>query len=161
MPLPIGQNIKLFVTNCEHLNDGFIACMPMDSVKELLQIEKAIEDYGYRTKDMKYSPVKNELCLILVDKQWYRAAVAEQLSNRDEFNFYLIDYCRFEIKVSNENIRKMPKQFGKTRPKVHLCRILDRSSVKTQNIVKQAKVGSSITVSSIVLSNEQQFCLNF
>ncbi|CAO1419442.1 unnamed protein product [Diamesa hyperborea] len=161
LPLPTGQNITLFVTDCNHLDHGFIGCMPMDSVQALLQTEKAIEEYGFRTKDMKYSPIKNELCLILVDKHWYRAAVVEQLPNTDEFNFYLIDWCRLEINVSNENIRKMPKQFGNPQPKAHLCCIMDRSSVRTQNIIKQAKVNSSFTVTSIVLNKEQQFCINF
>lgn len=163
MPLPTGQDITIFVTDCSLLNVGFIGCMPKESVQELLQTEKAIEEYGFRTKDMKYSPINNEVCLILVDKHWYRAAVMKKLPNCDEYMFYLLDWCRLESNVSNENIRKMPKQFGSSLPKAHICKILDRSSVRTQNIVKEAKVNTTITVTSIELEGEgeQQFCIKF
>lgn len=159
MPLPTGRKMTLFITDCGLLDAGLIACMPMESVPELLQIEKAIEEYGFKTKDMKYSPIKEELCLILVDKHWYRAAVVDQVPNRDEFFFYLIDWCRLESNISNENIRKMPKQFGDPRPKAHICCILDRSSIKAQVLAKQAKGNPIFTVNSILLNDEQQYCL--
>lgn len=161
LPLATGCEITLFVTDCKHLNSGVISCIPADSIPELCQTKKTIEEYGFKTKDMKYSPIINEVCLILVGKSWYRAVVVDQAKVKDSFDFYLIDWCRMEVNISNENIRKMPKQFGNPKPRAHLCCIQNRTSTEAKNFINNAKVDLTFTVTSIELNDENQFCLNF
>ncbi|CAO1439831.1 unnamed protein product [Diamesa serratosioi] len=159
LPLPLGRETVLFTTDVSLLNYHYVSCAPADVIPELCKIKKTIEEYGFRTKDMKYSPIKDEMCLVIFEKSWYRAYVMEQGDNSDTFELYLVDYCRSIANVSNENIRKMPKQFCNPAPKAHQCTI--SGSHKSEIFRKQAKDGMIFTVTSIEVDSTDQYILKF
>ncbi|EDW80616.1 uncharacterized protein Dwil_GK11625 [Drosophila willistoni] len=73
VPLPTGDNVKLFIMDNSFLKFGFIYCTTEDFAHEITQMQREIQSYGESiAKLTSYAPVRKSLCIAKYQGNWCR-----------------------------------------------------------------------------------------
>lgn len=106
----IGVNKQLFVISKKMLDSkGVVWCLEEKFLKDFYEMQKSLNDYGNLLDPDTYGANTNDMVLVKINDQWFRASVQEKKGDGAP-ECCLVDICHI-CNVPIENIFTLPSVF--------------------------------------------------
>uniref|UniRef100_A0A336KD67 CSON007647 protein n=1 Tax=Culicoides sonorensis TaxID=179676 RepID=A0A336KD67_CULSO len=97
------DNVKLIILDTSLITKGELSCIPAEYLQQLGLLHRKIQIYGKTLtlkEDHLYTPEHNEVCLVLLGQDWYRAVCYEKVGDQHptmlcfDFGFFSVVHIR-------------------------------------------------------------------
>jgi hypothetical protein len=160
--LSTGNSKKLFLINKKMLErNGVLWCLEEKFLKDFYEMQKSLNEYGSKLDPEKYGAKRDDLVMVKINGQWYRACIQELVGDGKP-SCCLIDMCEI-CKVPIEDIFLLPSVFT-LYPLYSECYDVfgyARANEKKKKLLNSYLIDNSFIIADEVKTNRNGLILHF